>query len=238
MCGRFVLIASEEELCGQFGIAHVHQPVQASYNVAPGQNVVAIVEKAGQRHLGTLQWGLVPHWTKTLEGAKRPINARSETALEKPSFREAMQKRRCLLPAHGFFEWEKSSKSKIPHYIHMPDTPIFAMAGLWERWNPPPGEAGESLRTCTILTTQANARIQHLHERMPVILPPEHWSTWLDLQTPVSALQDLMYPYPGDAFATYSVTPQVNRVTFNEPTCIKPTELHSLPAIQPPLTLF
>lgn len=221
MCGRFVLTATEDEICEVFAVDHVHQATQVSYNIAPTHNVSAVVSKAGQNHLGTMSWGLVPHWSKEL-GSRRPINARSETAHEKASFRMPFRKRRCLLPASGFFEWQKTPQGKVPMFIHLPEEPIFAMAGLWDRWSPPDGSP---LSTCTILTTEANATIAPIHDRMPVILPREHWGLWLNNSDfHLGSLRDMLRPYPAEAFATYSVNKQVNRVATNTPSNLTPYE--------------
>ncbi len=212
MCGRFVLTATEEEICEVFAVDHVHQGADVSYNIAPTHEVSAIVSKAGQRHLGKLSWGLIPQWSREV-GSRRPINARSETAHEKASFRAPFRKRRCLIPASGFYEWQKSPQGKIPMFIHLPNEPLFAMAGLWDRWSPP---EQPPLSTCTILTTEANSTIQPIHDRMPVILPQEHWGLWLNNESfDLRRLQEVMQPYPAEAFSLYPVNKQVNRVNVN-----------------------
>lgn len=229
MCGRFVFHSQIEEVCQAFEVTHVHQSMAASYNIAPSQSVPTIVAKNEERHFGVLSWGLIPHWTKERKGARRPINARSETVHKKASFREAFQKRRCLILANGFYEWQKTESGKVPIFFHLPKMPLFAMAGLWERWRSKHREH-EVLSTCTILTTEANEYIRPVHDRMPVIVSPEHWPAWLNNQSfDERKLRSLLQPFPTASFASYPVSKQMNRVSYNNPSCIEP----SLPAKAP-----
>jgi len=174
-------------------------------NIAPSQMapVVRYNPKDGQRHLDLLRWGLVPHWSKTMEIKASLINARVETLLEKPAFRDAFIHRRCLVPANAFYEWQSGTKPKQPFAITLKDGGLFAFAGLWENWRAP---AGQWVRSFTILTTQANDLLVGLHQRMPVILAPVHHALWLG-QTPVDPkdLQALLVPYPSEAMTFYPV---------------------------------
>lgn len=221
MCGRFVLATPEDEIIEYFGIDQVHRSLEASYNIAPGQQIPVVLARQEKKHLGTLQWGLIPHWTRDLKKAPKPINARGESAHEKASFRQAFARRRCLIPANGFYEWEKGAKgkNKTPYYVKLQSQPLFAMAGLWDRWTSP---EGEEHNTCTIVTTEANSTIHHIHPRMPLILAPEHYQAWLDTNNyQAPELKDIIQPYPAEEVEVYEVSPKVNRVACNDPSCIE-----------------
>ena len=188
-----------------------------NYNVAPTQEVAAVLEEGGKRRLEMLRWGLVPSWADDPEIGARMINARSETAPEKPSFRRAFRSKRCLIPADGFYEWKREPGGKQPYYFHMHDGHPFAFAGLWERW-----EKGGALLTCAILTTKANSVLEGIHDRMPVILPSGAYDAWLDPDADREQLRDLMIPYPGDDLETYPVSRFVNSPRNNDERCIEP----------------
>ena len=188
-----------------------------SYNVAPTQEVAAILEEDGKRRLELLRWGLVPSWADDPEIGARMINARSETAPQKPSFRRAFRSKRCLIPADGFYEWKREPGGKQPYYFRMEDGRPFAFAGLWERW-----EKGGALLSCAILTTRANSVLEGIHDRMPVILPPGSYDAWLDPDADKEQLIDLMSPYPGDDLETYPVSRYVNSPRNNDERCIEP----------------
>lgn len=220
MCGRYTLTAPVEVLMEEFGITGRLPEITPRYNVAPGQSVAAVVEGGdGGRRLEMLKWGLVPSWAKDPGIGNRMINARSETAAEKPSFRKAMKDRRCLILADGFYEWRKVAGGKQPYHIRMEDGRPFAFAGLWEEWD----RGEEPIRSCTILTTGANDLVSEVHDRMPVILPQEHRELWLDPdQHDPSVLLSLLAPYSPDAMTAYPVSRAVNRPSNDSPALVEP----------------
>jgi putative SOS response-associated peptidase YedK len=192
--------------------------IPPSYNVAPTQQVATVLEDEGGRRLEMLRWGLVPSWADDPEIGARMINARSETAPEKPSFRMAFRGRRCLIPADGFYEWKRENGGKQPYYFRMQDGRPFAFAGLWESWQKCDGD----LRTCAILTTRASSVLQGIHDRMPVILPCDAYDAWLDPDADREELGELMIPYPGADLETYPVSRFVNSPRNNDERCIEP----------------
>jgi len=221
MCGRFRLARSKELLDEAFGAVDGPVPVEWSprYNVAPGQSIVAVRQDAARpvRELVKLRWGLIPAWAKEASVGYKMINARAETAAEKPSFREAMKRRRCLIPADGFYEWKKAGGKKLPYCFTMADDAIFAFAGLWERWRNP---AGEPIESCTILTTEPNELAREIHDRMPVILAPEDYDLWLDPGfARLDALEEMLKPYPAAGMHRYRVSDRVNQVKNDDPEC-------------------
>jgi putative SOS response-associated peptidase YedK len=193
--------------------------LQSSYNVAPTQEVPAVVASNGGRRLEVLRWGLIPSWADDPEIGSRMINARSETVAEKPSFRRAFKERRCLIPANGFYEWRKENGGKQPYYFRMKDGRPFAFAGLWESWD---RHGGGEIQSCTILTTDANDLVSEIHHRMPVILPQEDYELWLDstLREP-DQLLPLLAPYPTNDMEAYPVSRRVNNPSNNEPGCVE-----------------
>jgi putative SOS response-associated peptidase YedK len=220
MCGRFVLQSTLETLVDRFAIDVVTCEVEPRYNVAPTQEVPAIVAHEGKRRLGKLRWGLVPHWAKDASGAGRLINARSETAHEKPSFRTAFRRRRCLIPADGFYEWRKRGHGpKQPFFIHRADGNPFAMAGLWEIWR----DGETDYRSCTVLTRPAEGPAAELHDRMPVILAAEAHDRWLDpgFQEP-EPLRSLLEKRCVIDLAFHPVSARVNKPSHDAPDCIEP----------------
>ncbi len=216
MCGRYVLAATPEQLQQEFDLAQL-PTIESRFNIAPSQPMAVITNDAPQE-LTLVKWGLVPHWAKDPGIGNKMINARSETAAEKPSFRTAFKYRRCLIPATGFYEWRKTDDGKIPYYIHLAEQPVFSFAGLWSVWSDPDG--GE-LWTATILTTDANEKIKPLHERMPVILPRQSREAWLDKEADPAALQSLMKPYDAQALDYYPVSRAVNKPANDNPTLIE-----------------
>ena len=189
------------------------------YNIAPTQPVVAVHASEGAgRNCEMMHWGLIPSWADDPAIGTRMINARAETVATKPSFRSAFRQRRCLVVADGFYEWQKLERRKQPHYIRLRDGKPFAFAGLWERWNK--GEGGP-LDTCTIITTSPNELIENLHDRMPVILPPNHFEDWLEPEPlALSRLQDLLVPYPAEGMEAYPVSTYVNKPANDGPECV------------------
>ncbi len=222
MCGRFTLRTPAYKLAEAFGV-EVRANLPARYNIAPSQDVAALRAGANnERELIMLRWGLVPGWAKDPAMGNRMINARAETVAEKPAFRTAFRQRRCLIPADGFFEWQKTPDgSKQPYLIGRPDGEPFTMAGLWEHWQPP--GADQPLETCTIITTEANGTVAPIHHRMPVILAAEDRDAWLD-PAPSSAesLTALLRPAPADELTAQTVDRHVNNARHDDPACIEP----------------
>lgn len=208
MCGRFSLQIDSRLLVEYFQLSHVDNRYQRHYNIAPGQSIAIIRQNdRGERYLEHAHWGLIPSWSKDKKIANKLINARSETADSKPSFRSAFKTRRCLIPADGFFEWMQSD-GKQPYRITLPDNGPMAFAGLWEHWESP--QTGEFLESCTILTTHSNKSLAFMHERMPAILQPDAYSVWLDqTEHQVVRLKGLLQPYPGK-LSFYPVSRAVN----------------------------
>jgi putative SOS response-associated peptidase YedK len=227
MCGRFALIDSGEAIAETFELSQA--PVVAPrYNIAPTQPVAAVrmtphrTQGEQQRELALLHWGLIPSWAKDPTMGSRLINARSETAAEKPSFRAAYKYRRCLVPASGFYEWQKVNGRKQPYFIHLQQEGPFAIAGLWEHWQ---GADGSEIESVTLLTTQANELVQPIHDRMPVIIAPADYALWLDtaVQHP-GEIQPLLRPYPAEEMAAYAVSTVVNNPRNEGKACIVPEE--------------
>lgn len=218
MCGRYTLTADAASIQLAFNLDSIPD-WQPRYNIAPSQLVPAITSK-NARQLSFLKWGLVPSWAKDAAVGSKMINARAETAAEKPSFRAAFKHRRCLIPADGFFEWQGSRKT--PMYIYLENRTLFAFAGLWEsRANPD----GSRLETCTILTTEANELIRPLHHRMAVILAPENYDIWLSPgKVETAALMSLLSAYPAENMRVYEVSRQVNHPANDCPAVIEPFE--------------
>ena len=182
MCGRYLNKLPPAEIARLFGTRNTLPNYPACYNIAPTQAVLAVRynPKRKERSLDALRWGLVPHWAETLAFGARCINARAETLTTTPAFRDAVGARRCLIPASGFYEWKKIGTAKQPYAVLPVDAPIFAFAGLWENWRDRNGgEGAEWIRSCTIVTTEPNALLAPIHNRMPVILPPENYARWL-----------------------------------------------------------
>ena len=217
MCGRYELHTHPAALALAFGLK-LPPAIAPRYNIAPMQDVPVIrLSKAGERELAQVRWGLVPRWAKDPSIGSKMINARSETLAEKPSFRTALKRHRCLIPADGFYEWKVvPGAGKQPIHIGMKDGAPFAFAGLTERWLSP---AGEVLDTCTIVTTQANAMLSAMHDRMPAIIAPTQYERWLDVA--VEEVADLLAPYPADAMTWYPVSTRVNSVRHDDATLIE-----------------
>lgn len=224
MCGRFVVRKPPQEIARWFRTTGVPPNYPPRYNIAPTDEVLTVRynPEDGQRHLNALRWGLVPIWAKDRKGAAKLINARSETAATLTTFKDAYAKRRCLIPADGFYEWRViDDKTKEPFAIMPADNPLFAFAGLWERWRDP--ESKEIVRTCTILTTTANELLRPIHERMPVILDETDWSQWLgETDAAPDELRVLLKPYPADRMRTYRITSRVNSVKNDDEAVLAP----------------
>ena len=220
MCGRFVLRASPQNLQTLFNLEEA-PPTAARYNIAPTQPVLAVRANphGGLREATYLNWGLIPFWAKDPKIGSRMINARSETAAEKPSFRAAFKYRRCIVPADGFFEWKKEQGGKQPYLIGMDSGDVFGIAGLWEHWE----QDGSVIESCTLLTTDANAFMAPLHHRMPVILDRQDYDEWLDPGVQKGdTLLHLMRPFSGTTLRAVAVNKLVNNPRNDEPTCVEP----------------
>jgi putative SOS response-associated peptidase YedK len=219
MCGRFSLAATGEDIRDHYSLQQLPF-VEPRFNIAPTQPVAAIRLSATQeRELAHFQWGLIPSWAKDPSLGSKMINARSETVAEKPAFRAAFKRRRCLLPATGFYEWQPVNGRKQPMYIHRVGGGLLSLAGLWEVWQSPDGSL---LETCAILTTSPNELMEQIHNRMPVIIDPVDYDMWLDVQTPADQLLHLLRPYHASRLAAYPVSTAVNRVQNDSPECMVP----------------
>lgn len=219
MCGRFTFAISPELIAGAFGVT-IPEYFSPRYNIAPTQQVLAIRAMATVNQAAYLRWGLIPSWAKDPAIGSRMINARSESVHEKPAFRHAIRYRRCIIPAGGFFEWLEGGGKKMPRYVRLRGGAIMAFAGIWDHWK---DSAGETIETCSILTTSSNELIQPLHDRMPVILRPEHYDLWLDpATTDTEKLKPLYQPCPADLMELYPVSTLVNSPRNDSPDCISP----------------
>lgn len=220
MCGRFSIFADPERLAERFDASLPEEGLLARYNAAPTQNLPVILnEDVDGRRIQLLRWGLVPFWAEDPAIGSRMINARGETLAEKPSFRTALKKRRCLVLADGFYEWKKTPDGKTPMRITLKSREPFALAGLWETWK---GPAGDLLRTFTIITTSPNELLESIHNRMPVILPREHEAIWLDNAADQAIWLDMLRPYPADLMTAYPVSKRVNHVGNDDPQLVQP----------------
>lgn len=236
MCGRFVSSSTPDELAAYFGVDQVAEavaePVPANFNVAPTQDVLAVIDHDGERHLDAFFWGLIPSWAKEAKIGSRMINARAETLADKNAYKPSFKKRRCIIPADGFYEWQKldgtgAPKKKVrkqPMFMRSVDGSPLAFAGLWSVWRGPDKEQ-EPLRSVTIITTTPNDTMAPIHDRMPVILGRDDWSTWLDRDNEdLDMLGRLLVPAPDDLLTTTPVSTQVNNVRNNGPELIEEAE--------------
>jgi len=228
MCGRYVLTTPGEVLAQIFDTPpppeELSEALVPRYNIAPTQRVPIVRQTAeGPRELALASWGLVPHWAKDPAIGAKMINARAETAAEKPSFRDALKRRRCLIPADGFYEWKKLDKGKQPWFLRMRDGRPFAFAGLWSQWKNPDG--GATLESCAILTTTPNKLTATVHDRMPVILSPPHQERWLDAAANVSTFTELFSPFPAEQMEAYPVSRRVNSPAHDAPDNLEPVPL-------------
>jgi putative SOS response-associated peptidase YedK len=221
MCGRYRLTAKERYLAEHFGIDDELEWAPR-YNIAPTQQVVVIRQDPNhpRRIASLMRWGLIPYWSQDISIGNRTINAMAETASEKPAFRDAIRKRRCLIPADGFFEWRKlNAKRKQPYNIGMLDDSLFAFAGLWDRWR---SASGEIIESCSILTTDANSLTREIHDRMPAILEPDKYDLWLDPGvTDPEQVQELLRPFDPKLMKKYPLSPRVSNVNHDDPECIQ-----------------
>ena len=233
MCGRFVSSTPPDQLAKYFGAEPppAERVIEANYNVAPTQGIHTVYERDGTRHLDTFHWGLVPFWAKDPKIGNRMINARAETLAEKNAYKRSFAKRRCLIPADGFYEWQKieGQKRKQPMYISRVDGEPLAFAGLWAAWKDENhlDDDGEPmvLLSCTIVTTEANETMTPVHDRMPVILPPDAWDRWLDRDDDdIASLAGLLVPAPESLLRLHPVSTDVNNVRNNGPQLVDEAE--------------
>lgn len=219
MCGRFRLGKGREALKKHFG-ADGEPDWDPRYNVAPGQGVAAVRQDPVEpkREVSTLRWGLIPYWAKEANIGYKMINTRSETAAEKPAYREALRLRRCLIAADGFYEWKKLGKVKQPYCFTLADESIFSFAGIWDRWKAPDGNI---VFSCSILTTSANALVQDVHDRMPVIVAPDAYDLWLDPGfKDLVGIAEMLRPLAPGTMKRFQVSTRVNSVKFDDPECV------------------
>jgi putative SOS response-associated peptidase YedK len=225
VCGRYKLSRRKQVVEEYFDAVSSEEDWSPRYNIAPTQPVPVIRQNPKEpiRELSLMQWGLVPSWAKDLSAAARMINARAETTSIKPAFRDAMMSRRCLIPADGFYEWMRTGKTKQPFCFEVNKGELFGFAGLWERWKNP---SGEWVRTCSIVTTTANAVDIAVHDRMPVILDPDSYDLSLDPgMTNVDAASDLLKPFDARLMRCYPVSSRINSVANDDEECSAPVEL-------------
>jgi putative SOS response-associated peptidase YedK len=238
MCGRFALTSDESGICEYFRV-NLSSPIKPRFNIAPSQKLLVIrLHSETHEHTSSLvRWGLIPSWAKDQSIGARLTNARSETACTKPSFRDSFRRRRCLIPATGFYEWSTLGGKKQPYYVRLTTNEPFGIGGLWDVWE----QNGDRIETCTVLTCDANQAMQHLHPRMPVVIQPERYDAWLDpSQTDAAAVFQDLHPFPEERTAIYPVSEYVNNVHHEDSRCqeqIDPAKTsQSCPANQ--LSLF
>ena len=223
MCGRFVQFSSLRTIADHFQLDPLGEELTANYNIAPTQEIYAVIHQNGRR-LKRFHWGLVPFWSKDLSGASRLINARAETVAQKPSFRTAFKRRRCLILSNGYYEWKGEKGHKQPYYLFLPDQQPLAFAGLWEAWQPGDFDDDQSTyNSCTIITREASSSVRGIHHRMPVILKSEAYNRWLYPEIQQSEyLQNIIDTEYIRELKYFPVSKMVNRVQNNTPECIKP----------------
>lgn len=236
MCGRYTLTAPADALRQRFPLGESVQ-LAVRFNVAPGDEVVTVGLRDGRPVGRLLRWGLVPPWAPDPSGAFKMINARAETVAEKPAYRDAFARRRCLVLADGFYEWRRVGPLRQPYHVTRADGAPFAFAGLWSGWRDPTGgpDGDGWLRTCAIVTTEANARIADIHPRMPVILDPAAEAEWLDPATPPARLHELLRPLPAELTAVRPVSQAVNDARRDGPECLADPAPTAPAAAQPGL---
>lgn len=229
MCGRYRLARDDERIAAELGVklpaewGEIRVPFRLPrHNAAPTQTLPVVrLGRAGERELVGLRWGLVPSWSRDPASGPHPVNARAETVAVRPAFRDAFRRRRCLVPADGFYEWQPVGRRKQPWLVRRKDGDLFAFAGLWERWH---GAGSEPLETFSILVTDANDLLQPLHDRMPVILAPGDYGAWLDVsQFDRARLESLLKPFPAEGLEAYPVSTRVNSPANDDEACSAPT---------------
>jgi putative SOS response-associated peptidase YedK len=225
MCGRYRLSRRKQIVEEHFDTVSDEPDWIPRYNIAPTQPIPVIRQnpKEPRRELSLMRWGLIPLWSKDMSGAAMMINARAETAATKPAFRDPLADRRCLIPADGFYEWKRTGKAKQPYCFEINDGALFAFAGLWDRWKDP---SGQWVKSCSILTTTANAVTSAIHDRMPVILDPADYDLWLDPgMNNADAVADLLKPFDAHKMRSSPVSNRVNHVINDDESCSTPVDL-------------
>lgn len=228
MCGRYKLGRGREAFLKYFGADRDTYDWSPRFNIAPTQQVPVIRQdpKEPNRRLSDMRWGLVPNWAKDLSVGAQMINARAETAAEKPAFRDALKLRRCLIPADGFYEWQRSKSTKQAYCFTLQDDSVFAFAGLWDRWKSP---AGEVIETCSILTTTPNALTRDVHDRMPVMLLSGDYDLWLDPGfRDTTAVRDLLRPYDANLMKKFPVSARVNNAQNDDRECAEAVQIEDV----------
>ncbi len=230
MCGRYTITSAPEAYRALF--RYPEQPnFPPRYNIAPTQPIPIVRLEQGERHFALVRWGLVPSWVKDPSGFSLLINARGESAAEKPAFRNAMKRWRCLIPADGFYEWRPAGARKQPYYIRAKSGTPLAFAGLWETWEGPNGEAVDS---AAIITTRANGPLSDIHDRMPVVVPEDAFDLWLDTaHVDVTTASALIAPAPDDRLEAYPVSTAVNRTANDNAALLQPVDLDAAPPPKP-----
>ena len=219
MCGRFAQAEPLGSIIRTYFIDEARADVTPRYNVAPGGPILTVIREEGRRILTEILWGLVPPWAHDPAKAKTMINARAETVGSKPSFRAAFRWRRCLVPASGFYEWRREGRVRIPHFIRPVTGGSFALGGIYETRT---SSAGREVRTCAIITTQANTLMAPIHDRMPLIIAPERHAAWIDPSTPAEEALGLLGVFPPDGMEAFPVSTMVNSPGNDSPACIEP----------------
>lgn len=218
MCGRFTMIEFGD-IAERFNLDDFSMELKPCYNIAPSQKIPVILNH-GSYLLDFFQWGLIPSWAKNPAIGTKMINARVETLNEKPAFKNLLRRKRCLIPADGFYEWKRSGTFNQPYRITLKNNRLFSFAGLWDTWSSPTGEV---INSCTVITTTSNELIETIHTRMPAILTPEQEKLWLDPKiTDSQFLKSLLRPYPSDLMTAYEVSKIVNSPKYDQPECIEP----------------
>lgn len=221
MCARYTMATAPDELIEEFEATLVAKEILVRYNIVPMTEVLIVVQsKEDERRLGLSRFGLVPHWAKDVKIGARLLNARSESAADKPAFRDAFRKRRCLVIADGFYEWRREGKQKIPHHFHLEGMRPFAMAGLWAIWNDP---EGEKISSFTILTREAEGAAAELHDRMPILLQPDTYAAWLDRgRDDPDDVREILQWHRARELSSFEVSTAVNNVRNEGPELIQP----------------
>lgn len=235
MCGRSSLTKTEKELEERFNATFYSDDLERynplpNYNVAP-THMHPVITNLDKEHLQFFRWGLIPFWAKDLKIGYRMINARKETVLEKGTFKNAMKKKRCIVPFDGFYEWRKIGKEKYPYRIGVKNEEIFTIAGLWERWTPP---EGEDIFSFTLITQEPNEFLRRIHDRMPAILSREQEKLWLEEDIPAEDLVDMLEPPPDELMTAYTVARRVGNVRENDPGLIEPFHFAELEELDNP----
>lgn len=223
MCGRFGLTRPDKLDLQRFGVRSA-PPREPRFNIPPGGDILVVRERAGDRVADLVHWGLIPSWARDRAIGNRMANARADTALTKPSFRSAMERRRCLVPADVFYEWQAvaGQRRKQPWALALPDGEIFALGGIWEFWRPP--EGGDGIVSCAILTTEPNTLLEPIHDRMPVILSPDRYRAWLDPRTSGAAVQDMVRPWPSDGLRAWKISFAINDPETDDSSVLTPLD--------------